>query len=189
MPNWCFSSYVVTGDEKEVRDLYEKMKSLEDRKESLVENGFGKSWLGNLVTLLGGDWKKIYCRGEWSDLDKDDDDGALRFDTDTAWSEPDEVVAFLKKHYPSLRFYFVAEEPGMGYYVTNDAEGEHFPGRYYFSEADDAEPYYYAEDELDEFLHDVGNYIGKELKNIKRPLKTKSRAVFLVGIRYGRLRF
>lgn len=27
MPNWCFTSYVVTGEEKEVCDLYEKMLS------------------------------------------------------------------------------------------------------------------------------------------------------------------
>ena len=95
MPNWCFSSYVATGDAKEVCDLYEKMRSLEEREESLVENGFGKSWLGNLVTLLGGDWNTIYCRGDWSDLTKDDDNGALRFDTETAWNDPDEVVTFL----------------------------------------------------------------------------------------------
>ena len=49
MPNWCYTSYVVTGDEKEVFDLYEKMRSLEQRKESLVENGFGKTWLGTLL--------------------------------------------------------------------------------------------------------------------------------------------
>ena len=70
MPNWCFTSYVVTGEEKEVCDLYEKMLSLEEREESLVENGFGKSWLGNLVTLLGGDWNTIYSRGAWLDLQK-----------------------------------------------------------------------------------------------------------------------
>ena len=41
MPNWCSTSYVVTGDKKEVRDLYEKMKSLEEREKPLVENDFG----------------------------------------------------------------------------------------------------------------------------------------------------
>ena len=171
MPNWCFSSYVVTGEEKEVCDLYEKMKSLEEREESLVENGFGKRWLGNLVTLLGGDWHTVYCRGEWSDLEKDDDNGALRFNTMSAWGDPDEVKDFLQKHYPHLEFYFIAEEPGMGYYATNDADGEFFPERYYFSEADDSEPYNYSEDELDEFLRDVGNFLGKEIKSIEEAQK------------------
>lgn len=36
-----------------MRDLYEKMKSLEEREKPLVENDFGVTWLGNLVTLLG----------------------------------------------------------------------------------------------------------------------------------------
>ena len=167
MPNWCFTSYVVTGDENEVCDLYEKMRSLEEREESLVENGFGKSWLGNLVTLLGGDWNTIYCRGDWSGLEKDNDNGALRFDTETAWNDPDEVVTFLQGKYPSLEFYFITEEPGMGYYATNDVEGDFFPERYYFSEPDDPEPYNYEEDEFDDFLRDVGNFVGKELKSIE----------------------
>lgn len=167
MPNWCFTSYVVTGEEKEVCDLYEKMLSLEEREESLVENGFGKTWLGNLVTLLGGDWNTIYCRGDWSNLEKDDDNGALRFDTETAWSEPCQVINFLRGKYPNLEFYFLAEEPGMEYYVTNDAGGEYFPERYYFSEGDAPEPYNYCEDELDDFLRDVGNFVGKELMSVE----------------------
>ena len=56
MPNWCSTSYVVTGDKNEVRDLYEKMRSLEEREKPLVENDFGVTWLGNLVTLLGRSW-------------------------------------------------------------------------------------------------------------------------------------
>lgn len=127
MPNWCYTSYVVTGEEKEVRDLYEKMKSLEERTESFVENGFGKTWLGNLVTLLGEDWEKIYCRGWWESLGKDCDDGALRFDVESAWCELSELRQFLQEKYPSLDFYFRSEEPGMVIYETNDADGEYFP--------------------------------------------------------------
>lgn len=169
MPNWCNTSYVVTGDENEVCDLYEKMRSLEEREESLVENGFGKTWLGNLVTLLGGDWNTVYCRGEWEYIEKDEDGEGnviLRFSVTSAWSDPDDTINFLKRKYPSLAFYFIAEEPGMGYYATNDVEGDFFPERYYFSEPDDPEPYNYEEDEFDDFLRDVGNFLGKELKSI-----------------------
>lgn len=171
MPNWCFSSYVATNDEKAVCDLYEKMKSLEERKESLVENGFGKRWLGNLVSLLGGDWKTVYCRGEWSDLEKDDDNGALRFNTISAWGDPDQTIAFLKKYYPNLEFYFIAEESGMGYYATNDADGEFFPERYYFSLPDDPEPYLYEEEELDDFLRDVGKFVGRKINTVEEAQK------------------
>ena len=167
MPNWCFTSYVVTGEEKEVCDLYEKMLSLEEREESLVENGFGKSWLGNLVTLLGGDWNTIYCRGDWSDLEKDDDNGALRFDTETAWNDPDEVVTFLQEKYPSLEFYFITEEPGMGYYATNDTAGEYFPQRYTITPYDCGEEYQYEEGEEQEFFKEIENLTGCKVTNFE----------------------
>lgn len=170
MPNWCNSSYVVTGDKTEVCDLYDKMRSLEERKESLMKNGFGKMWFGNLVTLLGGDLNAIYCRGEWFGLDKDCDDRALRFGVMSAWAEPYEVMEFLKGIYPNLEFYFQAEESGLGYYVTNDAGGEYFPERYYFSEPDDCEPYQYTENQLDDFLRDVGNFLGKELQSLEEAM-------------------
>ena len=167
MPNWCFTSYVVTGDEKEVCDLYEKMRSLEEREESLVENGFGKTWLGNLVTLLGGDWNTIYCRGDWSDLTKDDDNGALRFDTETAWCDADETIAFLQEKYPNLEFYFIAEEPGMGYYATNDTAGEYFPYRYSVLPYDSGEEYQYEEGEEQAFFDEITNLTGCKVNSFE----------------------
>ena len=167
MPNWCFTSYVVTGDEKEVCDLYEKMRSLEEREESLVENGFGKTWLGNLVTILGGDWNTIYCRGDWSDLTKDDDNGALRFDTETAWCDADETIAFLQEKYPNLEFYFIAEEPGMGYYATNDTAGEYFPQRYTVLPYDSGEEYQYEEGEEQAFFDEITNLTGCKVNSFE----------------------
>ena len=41
MRNWCKSMYVIDGDAKEVRELYELMKGLQRRKEPFVRNGFG----------------------------------------------------------------------------------------------------------------------------------------------------
>jgi hypothetical protein len=147
--------------------LITKMLSLEEREESLVENGFGKSWLGNLVTLLGGDWNTIYCRGDWSDLTKDDDNGALRFDTETAWNDPDEVVTFLQEKYPSLEFYCITEEPGMGYYATNDTAGEYFPQRYTITPYDCGEEYQYEEGEEQEFFKEIENITGYKVTNFE----------------------
>ena len=64
MPNWCNTSYKFVGDKEEIADLYNKLQSLNDMPEPLVENGFGKLFLGCVVNLFGGDWKEIYCRGE-----------------------------------------------------------------------------------------------------------------------------
>lgn len=55
MPNWCSTAYVIDGDAKEVKQLYELMKGLEERKTPSVENGFGTTWLGCLVDALGKD--------------------------------------------------------------------------------------------------------------------------------------
>ena len=165
MPNWCFTSLVVRGDENEVRDLYEKMKSLEDRKETLVPNGFGKTWLGNLVTILGGDWDEVRCRGEWFNLALGDYECVLRFDTESAWTYPEELIDFLLEKYPGIDIYFSAEEPSMAIYLTNDVDGLYFADRYVLSQ-EDSDPEYYSAGEEKEFLRDLSEMIGKEINNL-----------------------
>ena len=164
MPNWCYCSYTIIGDEKELNDLYEKMKSLEDREESLVENDFGKTWLGNLVTLLGGNWKDVSCRGEWFDLGKGQD--CLRFNVQSAWSEPYEVNAFLVEKFPSLGIYFLAEESGMGYYVTNDVTGAVYDVRYRLTKDSTEEEYDFMDGEEERLFATVSELIGKDVSSI-----------------------
>ena len=64
MPNWCLTEYKCVGDPKEVRALHKVLKYIDRRKTTIVRNGFGKWWLGNLVTKLGGKWEDYCCRGE-----------------------------------------------------------------------------------------------------------------------------
>lgn len=64
MPNWCNCTYKCVGELKEVKSLHKNLKYIDKRKTSILKNGFGKWWLGNLVTKLGGDWEKYRCRGE-----------------------------------------------------------------------------------------------------------------------------
>lgn len=164
MPNWCFTSFVVRGDKKQRRDLYDKMKSLEDREESLVPNDFGKEWLGNLVTILGGYWENVRCRGSWSDLQNNGD--IIRFDIESAWSYPEEMIAFLKQSYPGLEFLFSSEESGMGIYVTNDAKGEYFPDRFILEVGED-EPVYFTMSEQEKLFCQVERLVGKEVRSLK----------------------
>ncbi len=128
MPNWCYTQYKIKGSESEVAALYKSIQTLEQREESLLPNGFGKLWLGNLVHALGADWNDIYCRGQI--LDYNLDNGLLVINTETAWGEMSEVRHLIQSKYPSLQIFFQTEEPGMCIFQTNDRTGEYFPERW-----------------------------------------------------------
>ena len=159
MPNWAYTQYKNRGSEKEVAALYKTIQSLAERKESLLPNGFGKLWLGNLVNALGGDWEKIYCRGQI--LDYSLENGLLIINTETAWGEMSETRHFIQSKFPSLQIYFQTEEPGMCIFQTNDAAGEYFPDRWLLDWNDEAKNLYIYEYFLDlpaviEYLKDFG---------------------------------
>lgn len=172
MPNWCSTSYVVTGDKNEVRDLYEKMRSLEEREKPLVKNGFGVTWLGNLVTLLGRSWEEVYCRGEWFELTVDIDNDELRFCTMTAWAELRQLRHFLQEKYPSLTFYFRSEEPGMCIFQTNDKEGIYFPERYKVEHWDEESEYCMDEKEVFDTVSDITGTTVQNLEEMNKAIDT-----------------
>ena len=161
MPNWCYTSYVCIGSERDTRDLYEKMRALSKRTASLLPNDFGKEWMGNVVAALGGKWQDIACRGEFSGLELDND-GVLRFSVMSAWVELSEVRQFIESCYPNLKMFYYAEESGSGYYVTNDVVGRFFPDRYIL-EFEDGEPMYF--ETLGEMLREVSEIAGTMCKS------------------------
>ena len=160
MCNWCYTSYVIDGKRKEVQSLFSKMNNLENRKKPLVDNTFGKTWLGCLVNKLGGNWQEVYCRGAWSDLFYEG--GLLKFNTETAWGPMNEVFKFIKSIYPSLKIYYMAEEDGNGVFITNDTEGRYFRDRYRIEYDCDYE-YFTTIEGLSEY---VSGIIGKEVKTM-----------------------
>ena len=161
MPNWCFTSYCIEGSKTEITDLYQKLQSLSERKESLHPNGFGLEWLGNIVLLLGGDFEQIKCRGSFHSLSLSED-GVLRFDTATAWGEMNEVWEFVKKSYPSIQYYWLAEEGGNCYYATNDKDGKYFPERVIIDQTYSGTEYYATDQAA---LDDIVNIIGKPVSD------------------------
>ena len=147
MPNWCMTSYALIGDRREVRSLYNKMKHLQERKTPLAPNGFGSAWLGCLVKRLGKDPQSVYCRGSWSNLTLSEE-GVLRFDTEHAWSRPDEVEELIREVYPSISIYFLEEELGMDIFQTNDISGEFFKQTIIIDEESEGMEYYDEEGAL-----------------------------------------
>ena len=86
-------------------------------KEPLKPNGFGTTWLGNLVEDLGVVFNNVQCYGSWDCLELDDD--ILSFTTETAWYRCTEVEDLIKEKYPSIDIAFRYEEPGMAIYEKN----------------------------------------------------------------------
>ena len=158
MPNWCFAGVRVDGPKDKVRKLYHIMKNLEEIKEPLVENGFGTSWYGCLVHLLGGNWKEVYCRGSWSDLWIDEN--VIGWNDETAWSPMTEVFTLIESAIPGLKVWYMAEEEGMEIYESNDADGIYFPERYILRYGWDTEYY----DNLNSLLKDASVMLKREIK-------------------------
>ena len=113
MANICTTNYVIEGKREELDALYQKMKELQGQD------------LGLLVKALGKNPDEMECRGEWTELVREDE--TLRMTFETAWTPCYEVTNLLKSVYPSLRIFYKAEEPGCEVYLKNDAEGKYFP--------------------------------------------------------------
>lgn len=165
MPNWCLTNYAVTGESKQVKGLYKTMEALQDRKESLLPNGFGKTWLGNLVSDLGFDPEKTQCRGDWSNLKLRTEGGktVLRFDTETAWCRCSDVEELIQKRFPDVDIYFLSEELGCEIFETNDIGGENsfFPEQFIIDRPmHDGCEYYTEEGFLQKMSEIAGKTVG-----------------------------
>ena len=176
MPNWAYTQYHAVGDKEQLKKLHSIMDELESMKApGLHENGFGSTWLGNLVIKLGGDWEKIYCRGYWDNLLLHSD-GSVSFSVESAWDEPDEVREFIEEKFPDIKLYYQCEESGMCIYKTNDYSGQYFPEKYYLW-VEDGETEYYTTIEV--LANEVENITGsknlKTLDSCKKALESYSR--------------
>ncbi len=166
MPNWCDCTYKCVGDLKEVKSLYKILKYIDRCKTSIEKNGFGKWWLGNLVTKLGGDWEKYRCRGEITYYELSNN--ILTICQSTAWCEQEGVREIIEEKFPSIKVYYREEEPGCGVYNTNDASGQYFSERYYLDSNDDSE-YFMT---IEEVAQCVSEIVGKIVEPDKNAIET-----------------
>lgn len=142
----------------ELQSLYDRMTRLAEMKEPLKPNGFGTTWLGNLVEDLGVDFNSVQCRGAWDGPFMHGD--TISFTTETAWYRCTEVEDLIRKRYPSIQIHFLCEEPGMGIYEKNSTE--HFPEEYIVDLEDD-DVYYLTEEKALELLSD---FFGIDFKDM-----------------------
>ncbi len=153
MPNWASVTYECVGDPKDIRLLHDALKYIDKRKTTIVPNGFGKWWLGNLVTKLGGNWEDYPCRGDITSYSLENET-TLMIWQNTAWGEQEGVRRIIEEKLPSIKVYFQEEEPGCGLFTTNSFE--HFPEQYLLDSYD--EPLYF--ETIDEAAKCVSDIVG-----------------------------
>lgn len=169
MPNWCDTTYKCVGDPKEVRALHKILKYIDRRKTTIVRNGFGKWWLGNLVTKLGGKWEDYRCRGEIIDYSLDGD--ILMISQSTAWCEQEGVRRIIQEKFPSIKVYYREEEPGCGVYYTNDTTGDYFPEAYFLDSYDEQQYFETIEDAAESVSEIVGCTVEATVNAIQEALE------------------
>ncbi|MDR3821180.1 MAG: hypothetical protein Q3Y16_07885 [Bacteroides sp.] len=166
MPNWCNCTYKCVGELKEVKSLHKNLKYIDKRKTSILKNGFGKWWLGNLVTKLGGDWEKYRCRGEITGYELNDN--VLTIHQSTAWCEQEGVREIIEEKFPFIKVYYREEESGCGVFYTNDVAGEYFPERYYLDSCGDDSEYFRTIEAATEYISGI---VGKKVEPEKNAIE------------------
>lgn len=132
MPNWCNTSMTIEGPKAEIESIHRKIKEWTSR--NYVENDFGKNWLGNIVVGAGFSYKLLACRGLISFMDEEitarqDEPGIYYFQVqyESAWTDINGTwETILEKYAPNCEIYYVAEELGNEYFVTNDRDKKYY---------------------------------------------------------------
>ena len=115
MPNWASNEYYLTGALNDVKLAKE-----------LLDRSFANDkdqQLSTLLNTLGGDSddRSVDCRGWVNSYEVVLDGKALWISTTSAWRNHDAAIVMLC-HRCRLQKYFMSEELGCGWWVTNDNE-------------------------------------------------------------------
>lgn len=132
MPNWCNTSMTIEGPKAEIENIHQKIMEWTSR--NYVENDFGVNWLGNIVVGAGFSYETLACRGLITSMDEEitanlKKPGIYYFQVqyESAWKDVTETwKIILEKFAPNCEIYYVAEELGNEYFVTNDRDKEYY---------------------------------------------------------------
>lgn len=171
MPNWCDTTYAFIGSEADLDDFEARIN--EYTAQNFRENGFGTSWLGNVVHGFGHDETATYCRGWIEDIQRMSPTH-LQICTQTAWSELTEMWDTIchDNYDDRISYVYRAEEPGNGYFANTDSSGEYFPEKYLVDayledyEGLDAEWYEYYET-LEGMLNGASQALKRKVNSLK----------------------
>lgn len=177
MPNWCMTTYKLVGDKEEIADLYKKLEALQtihtahyfeccecykenkpmpETPPELIESTYIYLFLGSIIKCFGGDYKEVRCSGAMNFIELLEDN-VIKLDAETEWRDMPEVWDLVVSKYKTIKYYFIAEEHGHEYYISNDTTGEYFREKYYVYQKDGDSDY--LEDEI-ALRHVIAGRIG-----------------------------
>lgn len=133
MANWCYTEFTFVGKENEIKDFCDKIKSFTSKER--LPNGFGNDWLGNIVDGFGFNWNRIDCGGQAlsvTEVEKYLSEAKFSVNVMTAWRPMTKMWdKVIEKYYPSIRYVFLAEEPGNEIFINTDKEGAFYLDKFY----------------------------------------------------------
>lgn len=183
MPNWCSTRIIIKcNDEEKMKNFEEKLRELISH--NYMENGFGLTWLGNLVgnsgigTVDENKETDLRCRGSITYMEKFGEE--LFIDTETAWAPMLKVfVKLLEKYLPEAELIYEAEEPGCGVYYTNDPDlvGKYSLGAYGCDDVNSAIDY-----NEEEVVNELKKIVKTESDNLDEVLKALWKSEFATDV-------
>lgn len=157
MANTCINLIRIEGPEKDLLALKDHINAVrKDEKARRYRN------LYLLLLRLGypeAETKKFDIREDFTGGDAEIENGILKLDTESAWSFQCSGWEAVRKKFPAVSIYYLAEELGCCVFETNDTAGRHFPYKYCLDWWDeklcDGETEYFNDDcSLIEYVHD-----------------------------------
>ncbi len=143
MPNWCFNTTIIYGEEKEIerlRKILEDAFSKEPKNMKKIKNDWNQNWIANMFLATGYiyDEKKgcfvdrdIKARGGVENLNLNFEKDAIEIQYETAWDPIySSIDKMLEENFEGLYQVTCSEEPGIGIYINTDVEGLYFSDNY-----------------------------------------------------------
>lgn len=157
MSNTCMNTIRIEGPEKDLLDLKDHINAVrKDEKAKHYRN------LYLLLLRLGypqSEAEEFDIREDFTGGDAEIENGILKLDTESAWRFQSSGWEAVRKKFPAVSIYYLAEELGNDIFETNDTARRHFPYKYCLDWWDEqegnGETEYFADDcSLIEYVHD-----------------------------------
>lgn len=154
MANWAYTDYAIEGSNEVLKKIHEAIQH------PVIEKGASNDWEGGVLKALNPKWeeKDHYMRGFIQKDTVELGNEVLSFGAEEAWGATDFHEALEQIFPDDIKVFYCVEEQGCEVYATNDAEGRHFPQRYWVDTCIDGNyqsEYFIAKESAYEWLSEI----------------------------------